>query len=77
MYQQGEYRAAIARLEAAVALDPDGKELVYNLAVIHEKLGEIELAERFYRRYLEMETAAKEREEVEAVLQRLAHGVVG
>jgi tetratricopeptide (TPR) repeat protein len=71
LYQQGEYRAAIVRLEAAVALDPDGKELIYNLAVIHEKLGEIEAAERYYRRYLEMEVQPKEREQVEAVLKRL------
>ncbi|WP_437972358.1 tetratricopeptide repeat protein [Sorangium sp. So ce260] len=71
LYQHGEYRAAIARLEAAVALDPEGKELIYNLAVIHERLGEIEQAERYYRRYLEMEALPKEREEVTAVLKRL------
>ncbi|WP_437804955.1 tetratricopeptide repeat protein [Sorangium sp. So ce1078] len=71
LYQHGEYRAAIARLEAAVALDPEGKELIYNLAVIHERLGEIEQAERYYRRYLEMEALPKEREEVAAVLKRL------
>ncbi|XXX71608.1 tetratricopeptide repeat protein [Sorangium sp. So ce134] len=71
LYQHGEYRAAIAKLEAAVALDPEGKELIYNLAVIHERLGEIEQAERYYRRYLEMEALPKEREEVAAVLKRL------
>ncbi|WP_437932869.1 tetratricopeptide repeat protein [Sorangium sp. So ce341] len=71
LYQRGEYRAAIAKLKAAVALDPEGKELIYNLAVIHERLGEIEQAERYYRRYLEMEALPKEREEVAAVLKRL------
>ncbi len=71
LYQHGEYRAAIAKLEAAVALDPEGKELIYNLAVIHERLGEIEQAERYYRRYLVMEALPKEREEVAAVLKRL------
>ncbi|WP_437948848.1 tetratricopeptide repeat protein [Sorangium sp. So ce296] len=71
LYQHGEYRAAIAKLKAAVALDPEGKELIYNLAVIHERLGEIEQAEHYYRRYLEMEALPKEREEVAAVLKRL------
>ncbi|HTN83259.1 MAG TPA: tetratricopeptide repeat protein [Sorangium sp.] len=71
LYQNGEYRAAIAKLEAAVDLDPEGKELVYNLAVIHERLGEIDRAERYYLRYLEMEALPKEREQVTAVLKRL------
>lgn len=71
LYQHGQYRAAIAKLEAAVALDPEGKELIYNLAVIHERLGEIDRAERYYIRYLEMETLPKEREQVAAVLKRL------
>lgn len=70
-YQHGEYRAAIAKLEAAVALDPEGKELIYNLAMIHERLGEIDEAERYYRRYLGMEALPKAREEVHAVLKRL------
>ncbi|WP_437554974.1 bacterial transcriptional activator domain-containing protein [Sorangium sp. So ce367] len=70
-YQRGEYRAAIAKLEAAVALDPEGKELIYNLAMIHERLGEIDEAERYYRRYLDMEALPKAREEVHAVLKRL------
>lgn len=71
LYQKGQYRAAIAKLEEAVALDPQGKELVYNLAVIHEKLGEIERAELYYQRYLEMETDPKARADVQSVLKRL------
>ncbi|AUX23484.1 hypothetical protein SOCEGT47_040100 [Sorangium cellulosum] len=71
LYQRGAYRAAIAKLEAAVALDPEGKELIYNLAVIHERLGQIEQAEHYYVHYLAMETLPKEREEVAAVLKRL------
>ncbi|WP_434048665.1 MULTISPECIES: tetratricopeptide repeat protein [Sorangium] len=71
LYQHGEYRAAIAKLQAAVELDPEGKELIYNLAVIHERLGEIDRAEHYYVRYLAMETLPKEREQVMAVLKRL------
>src|SRR4051794_17454359 len=41
-YEKGEYRAAMAKLEEAIALDPGSAELVYNVALIHEKLGEIE-----------------------------------
>lgn len=70
-YQRGEYRAAIVKLEEALALDPEGKELVYNLAIIHEKLGDIEQSEAYFRRYLEMETDPEVRAEVEATLRRL------
>lgn len=71
LHAHGRYRAAIARLEAALALDPQGKELVYNLALIHERLGEIDPAVRYYRRYLETETDPREREKIEGVLLRL------
>src|SRR4051794_19653069 len=39
LYAHGRYRAAVARLEAAQALDPEANELVYNLGLIHERLG--------------------------------------
>jgi tetratricopeptide (TPR) repeat protein len=70
-YERGEYRAAMTKLESAIALDPDGVELVYNLALIHEKLGEIEDAEREYRRYLTLESDPKQRERVQGILKRL------
>ncbi|AKT41043.1 tetratricopeptide repeat protein [Chondromyces crocatus] len=70
-YQRGEYRAAIAKLEEAVASDPEGKELVYNLAILHEKLGEIEQAEAHLKRYLQMETQPRARADAEAMLRRL------
>jgi tetratricopeptide (TPR) repeat protein len=71
LYERGEYRSAIARLEAALAIDPEGKELLYNLALIHERLGEVDTAERYYRRFLDMETEPKVRERVQAVLKRI------
>ncbi len=71
LHAHGRYRAAIAKLEAALALDPDGKELVYNLALIHERLGEVDAAERYYRRYLAMTTEPREHEKIEGVLRRL------
>jgi tetratricopeptide (TPR) repeat protein len=71
LHAQGRYRAAVARLETALALDPEGKELVYNLALIHERLGEVEPALRYYQRYLAMETVPKERERIQGVIHRL------
>lgn len=71
LYERGEYRAAVTKLEAALELDPDGSELVYNLALIHERLAEVDEAEHYYRLYLEMEQDPKIRERVEAVLRRL------
>jgi tetratricopeptide (TPR) repeat protein len=71
LYERGIYRRAIAKLEAALALDPQGKELVYNLALIHEKLAEAERAESYYLRYIEMETDSKARERAEAIVKRI------
>lgn len=71
LYDRGMYRRAIAKLEAALALDPEGKELVYNLAVIHEKLGELDRAEAYFQRYREMETDPKAREQIDATLRRI------
>lgn len=71
LYEQGRYRAAIDKLEAAERLDPASRDLVYNLALIHEKLGNLGDAATHYRRYLEMERDPKTRIRVQAILKRL------
>jgi tetratricopeptide (TPR) repeat protein len=71
LYTHGQYRAAIAKLEVALKLDPDGKVLVYDLAIAHERLAQFEVAETYYRRYLDMETDLKARERVKVALQRI------
>jgi tetratricopeptide (TPR) repeat protein len=71
LYQRGQYRGAITKLEAALVLDPEGTELVYNLALVHEKLGEIEAAQRYYRAYLRMEDDPELQAKAQVVLQRL------
>jgi tetratricopeptide (TPR) repeat protein len=71
LYERGEYRIAIDKLEEALKLDPGGRELVYNLALIHERLGDIDEAQSYYRRYLEMEKDARVRDKVHATLKRL------
>jgi tetratricopeptide (TPR) repeat protein len=71
LYEQGRYRAAIERLEGALRLDPEGRELVYNLGVIHEKLADFHTAAAYYRRYVEMETDPKARTRALATLKRV------
>lgn len=71
LYTHGQYRAAIVKLEAALKLDPDGKVLVYDLAIAHERLAQFEAAETYYRRYLDMEADPKARDRVQVALQRI------
>lgn len=59
-YREGRYRAAIAELKAALTFDPTSKDLVYNLALVHEKLGELDLAIAALERYAELERDPKE-----------------
>jgi tetratricopeptide (TPR) repeat protein len=54
-YREGHYRAAIAELEAALTLDPASKDLLFNLAMVHEKLGQLEQAISALERYAELE----------------------
>jgi len=71
LYTAGAYRDAIQELEAARALDPQGKELVYNLAVLHEKLGELDDALGELRLYEQMDLSPSEREKAEGYEHRL------
>jgi tetratricopeptide (TPR) repeat protein len=71
LYEEGHYRDAIDRIETALRIDPEGTELVYNLAFLHEKLGNLREAITHYRRYVEMETDPKARSRAQATLRRL------
>jgi tetratricopeptide (TPR) repeat protein len=71
LYRTGAYREAIRELEVARTLDPNGKELVYNLAVVHEKLGEIAYALRELRAYQKMDLTPSERDKAESYQRRL------
>jgi tetratricopeptide (TPR) repeat protein len=70
-YAQGAYRDAITELEAAHALDPNAKDLVFNLGVVHEKLGDIEDALKWFKQYTMMDLTAQERERADAYIKRL------
>ncbi len=72
LYQAGSYRETAAELEAAHALDPNAKELVFNLGVVNEKLGRIDLALQYFRTYAQMESlTAQERQKAESFVRRL------
>ena len=71
LYQQGAYHEAITELEAALKLDPTGKDLVFNLGVVHEKLGDIEDALRYFLRYEQMDLDPQERAKADTYLKRL------
>jgi tetratricopeptide (TPR) repeat protein len=70
-YGQGEYREAISEFEAAHTLDPNAKDLVFNLGVVHEKLGDIEDALKWFRLYTTMNLTPAERERGDAYVRRL------
>jgi tetratricopeptide (TPR) repeat protein len=71
LYLRGQYHSAIEKVEAAITLDPDGADLVYNLAVIYERLGELDKSERAYRRSLELETDPALRERTRTNVKRI------
>jgi tetratricopeptide (TPR) repeat protein len=70
-YAQGSYREAIGELEAAHTLDPNAKDLVFNLGVVHEKLGDIDDALKWFRLYTTMNLTPSERERADAYVHRL------
>src|SRR5688500_10226785 len=62
LYRAGQYAPARDELKAAAALDPGGKDLFFNLALVQEKLGELEQAILALQRFRELESDATERE---------------
>ncbi len=70
-YERGEYRRAITELNRALELDPTGKDLVYNLGVVHEKLGEYDAAIEYFERFKRMEQDKQEIARAESLLVRL------
>lgn len=70
-YGQGEYREAISELEAAHALDPTAKDLIFNLGVVHERLADIDEALKWFRLYTTMNLTPQERDRADAYIRRL------
>lgn len=70
-YRKGHYRAAIAELNEAIVLDPESKDLFYNLALVYEKLGELDRAIVALGRYVELEHDPAEAERASLTIARL------
>lgn len=70
-YAAGHYRAAARSLEEAVAVDPEGANLWYNLGNVCERLGNLERAQAAYQRYLERTRDPVEQERTRRILTRL------
>lgn len=73
LYLAGRYREAVVELEAALALDPESPNLLYNLARVYELLGEIDTSIAHYKHYRELlpPSEVEERARVTGTLQRL------
>lgn len=70
-YREGHYRAAIAELEAALNLDPASKDLLFNLAVVHEKLGDLDQAIAALERFAELESDPGELRKARLAIARM------
>ena len=70
-YRTGNYRRAVDELEAALERDPGGKDLVFNLALVQEKQGDLAGAIASLVRFQSMEKDPKELERASQTIARL------
>jgi tetratricopeptide (TPR) repeat protein len=71
LYEEGRYQEAAAELEEARTLDPDAPELLYNLALVYERLNEFDRAIGHLEHYLTFDLAPDERVRIERMMSRL------
>jgi tetratricopeptide (TPR) repeat protein len=71
LYRAGRYAEALARLESAAELDPNGKDLFFNLSLVHEKLGQLPQAIAALQRFRELEPDEGERDRARVTIERL------
>ncbi|MDB4945463.1 MAG: TonB-dependent receptor [Labilithrix sp.] len=72
LYSAGSYREATAELEAAHALDPKAKDLVFNLGIVAERMGKYDEAVGWFQKYMQMDgVTASERGKAENVIKRI------
>ncbi len=70
-YRAGKYRQAVEELNAALDRDPGGKDLVFNLALVQEKLGDLDGAIRSLGRFQSLEKDPAELERAAQAIERL------
>ncbi len=70
-YRTGKYGRAVEELEAALERDPGGKDLLFNLALVQEKLGDLAGAIASLRRFQSLEKDPKELERASQTIERL------
>jgi tetratricopeptide (TPR) repeat protein len=71
LYRAGKYHRAVEELDLALASDPSGKDLVYNLALVQEKLGDFGGAIASLQRFQGMEKDPAELERAAQTIERL------
>lgn len=72
-YRAGRYHEAIHDLKAALELDPESPNLIYNVAKVNESLGNLDEAIDYYRHYLELlpGSETEERDRIRETISRL------
>jgi tetratricopeptide (TPR) repeat protein len=72
-YLAGRYREALVELKAALELDRNAPDLLYNVARVYENLGELDEAIAYYQRYLTQLPLdqIEERDRTEKTIHRL------
>lgn len=70
-YRAGKYRRASEELKAALERDPGGKDLMFNLALVQEKLGDLAGAIDSLQRFQTLEKDPKELERATQTIGRL------
>ncbi len=76
LYAKGKLKGAAREFEAALELFPDSPKLHYNLARTLERLDRLEEATGAYGRYLELAPRARDRAEVERLVESLKERLV-
>lgn len=70
-YDEGRYQDAVALLEEAVSHDPNAPDLLYNLALVYERLGNYDGALEYLQRYRQFQLGDEEQNRVDRMMVRI------